>query len=106
MLVQLDVVAIEILEQIIRSQNFGDFDQLIGVAVAVEERFLSEDHGRKHGAQGPHVERVVVLLEIHQEFWSLEVTRCHSHVVFGVLMIKLSQTPIDKPELKWLGLAT
>ena len=62
----------------------GDFDQLVVVVVAVKEGLFSEDHARKHAPQRPHVERVVVFLEVHQELRSFEIARRHSHVVLAL----------------------
>ena len=50
-----------------------DLDELVGVAVAVEERLLTENHRGKHGAQAPKIQTVVVLLEIDQQLRALEV---------------------------------
>lgn len=48
--VQLDVVLVEIVEQIFSTKDFGNFDQLITVAVAVEEWLLPKDHAGEHGS--------------------------------------------------------
>jgi len=48
----------------------------------MEERLLLEDHASEHAAQRPHVEGVVVLLEVYQQLGALEVPGRHAHVVF------------------------
>lgn len=53
--IQLDVVLVQVLEEFLRSKHLGDLDELIGVAVSMEERFLAENHGSEHGAKRPHV---------------------------------------------------
>lgn len=40
---QLKVVFVEIRKQIVRSENFGNFDELIVVVSSMEKRFLSEN---------------------------------------------------------------
>lgn len=97
--IQLDLVLVQVLKQLLGTKDLGNLDQLVGVAVAVEEGLFAEDHRRKHRSQGPHVERVVVLLEIHQQFRALEVARCDSHIVLGAFVIELSQSPIDQTKL-------
>lgn len=97
--IQFYFVLVKVVEQIIRAKDLGDLDKLIRVAVAVEEGLFPEDHGRKHGAETPHIEAVVVFLEIHQQLRALEVTRCDTHVVFGSRMVKFSQTPVNETKL-------
>lgn len=62
--VKLDLVLVEIVEKVVGAEHLCDLDELVGVAVAVEEGLLAEDHRGKHGAETPHVQAVVVLLEI------------------------------------------
>lgn len=64
--VQLDLVLIQVVEQLVSAENLCDLDKLVRVGVAVEERLLAEDHGGEHGAQTPHIQTVVVFLEIDQ----------------------------------------
>lgn len=71
--IQFNIVLVQILEQLLGTKNLGDLDQLIRVAVAVEEGFLAEDHRCKHGTQRPHVQGVVVLLEINEQLGALEI---------------------------------
>lgn len=66
----------------------------------MEERFFSEDHGCEHGAQRPHVERVIVFLIIDEEFGTFEISRCDSNVVLCPLVVEFSQTPVDEPQLR------
>ena len=46
--IKLDVVFVKILKQVVSTKHFGDFDELVGVAVAVEKRFFSEYHRGEH----------------------------------------------------------
>ena len=46
--VQGDVVLLNIIEQIIRSQNLSDFNQLVVVIFSLEERLLLKNHTSKH----------------------------------------------------------
>lgn len=97
--IQLDLVLVQVLEQLLGTQDLGNLDQLVGVAVTVEEGLFAENHRREHGSQRPHVQRVVVLLEIHQQLRTLEVARCDSHIVLGALVVELSQSPVDQAKL-------
>lgn len=65
----------------------------------MEEGLFTEDHGGEHGAQTPHVQAVVILLEIDEQFRTLEVTRSHPHIVFGARVVKFGQAPIDQTQL-------
>lgn len=100
--IELDIVLVQIIEQVLGAQNFGNLHQLVRVGLAVEEWLLPEDHGRKHGTEAPHVETVIVLLEVHEQLWSLEVSRRHANVVFGALVIELRQPPVDETELAFV----
>ena len=92
-------VLVQIVKEIIRAQHLGNLDQLIRVTVTVEERFLAEDHRGKHGAKAPHVQAIVVLLEIDEEFRALEVARRDAHIILGARMIELSQAPVNETQL-------
>lgn len=97
--IELNLVLVEIVEKVISAEDLGDLDKLVGVALSVEERLLSEDHGGEHGSQTPHVQAVIVLLEVHQQFWSLEVAGCDANIVFGARVVELSQAPVDETQL-------
>ena len=49
--IELDLILVQVVEEILCTENFGDLDQLIGVAVSVEEWFFAEDHGSEHSTQ-------------------------------------------------------
>jgi len=51
-------------EEVVSAKNFGNFDQLIVIVLALEERFLLEDHAGEHTAKGPDIKGVVVHLEV------------------------------------------
>ena len=65
----------------------------------MEEGLLAEDHGCEHGAQTPHVQAVIVLLEVDQQFWALEVTGRDSNIVFRARVVEFGETPVDKAQL-------
>jgi hypothetical protein len=64
--IKLNFILVEIIKQVFCSKHFGNLDELIRVAVSVEEWLFSENHGSKHSAQRPHIQRVIVLLEVNQ----------------------------------------
>lgn len=97
--IKLNFILVEVVEEIIGSQDLGDLDQLIRIAVTVEERLLAENHRGKHGAQAPHVKAVVVLLEINQQLRSFEVSRRHTDIVLRARVVELGQTPVDETQL-------
>lgn len=98
--IQFDFVLINVVKQIISTKNLCNLHKLVRVTVPMEERLLSEDHGSEHSSQAPHVETVIVLLEIDQKFWTLKIARGHTNVVFGTGVIKFGQAPIDETQLK------
>ena len=71
--VEFYLVLVEVVEEIVGAENLCNLDELIRVAGAVEEGLLAEDHGGKHGAQTPHIQAVVIFLEIYQQLWAFEV---------------------------------
>lgn len=97
--VELNLILVKVVKELVGAQYLGNLDKLVGVALAVEERFLAENHGRKHGAQTPHIQAVVVLLEINKQLRTLEVSRCYANVVLGGRVVEFSQTPINKTKL-------
>lgn len=42
-----------------------DLHQLVVVVMAVKERLFSEDHSCEHAAQGPHVQAVIIVLQVN-----------------------------------------
>lgn len=98
--VELYLVLVEVIKQLIGAKDLSDLDQLVGVAVATEEGLLAEDHGGEHCAQTPHVETVVVLLEIDEQLGTLEVARGDADVVLGARVVELGQTPVNEPQLR------
>jgi hypothetical protein len=53
--VKLNVVLVEVVKQVFGSKHLGNLDQLVRVAVSVEERFPPKDHRCEHCAQRPHI---------------------------------------------------
>ena len=56
-------------------------------------------HAGKHTPQTPHVQTVIVFLEIDQQLGTLEVPRGDPDVVFRSGVVELGETPIDQSEL-------
>lgn len=98
--VELDLVAVQVVEEVIGTQDLGDLDELVGVAVAAEEGFLAEDHRGKHGTETPHVQAIVVLLEIDEQLWALEVAGGDADVILRAWVVELCQTPVDEAQLR------
>lgn len=97
--IELNLVAIQVIKEVICAEHFGNLDKLVRVGVAVEEGLLAKDHGSEHGAQTPHVQAVVVLLKVHQQLRAFEVARSHTHVVLGAGVVKFGQAPVDQAQL-------
>ena len=98
--IELYLVLVEVFKQLVSAKDLSNLNKLVGIALAVEEGLFAENHGRKHGAEAPHVKAVVVFLEVDEQFGSLKVAGCDSDVVFGSRMVELGQTPIDETELE------
>ena len=97
--VKLNLVFVEVVKQIISSKDLCNLHQLVRIAVAMEERFFAENHRGEHSTKTPHIKTVVVLLKINKQLRTLEIARCHAHVVLSARVIEFSQTPIDKTQL-------
>lgn len=100
--VELNIVFVEVVEEILGSQNLCYLDKLVRVAVSMEERLFAENHGCKHGPQRPHIQGIVILLEINEELRPLKVSRCHTDIVLGSGMVELCKTPIDQAQFPLL----
>lgn len=103
--VELYLVLVQVIEEVIGAEDLCDFDKLIRVALAMEEGFLSEDHGREHGPKAPHVQAVVVLLKIDEQLGALEISTRHTYVILSSRMVELRQSPVDETQLKIWRLA-
>lgn len=97
--IQLDVIPIQIFKELLGSQNLGNLDQLVGVASSMEEGLFAEDHGSKHCAKRPHIQRIIIFLEVDKQFGTLEISRRDSDVIFGSSVVELGKTPINQSEL-------
>jgi hypothetical protein len=94
--VELDLVLVKVIEEIISAKNFGDFYELVRVALSMKERLFAENHGGEHCAQAPHIQAVIILLKVHQQLWPLKVTGGNSYIVLGTGVIEFSQSPVDE----------
>lgn len=97
--VQLNIVLVQVLKELFSSKNLGNLNQLVGVAVSVEEGLLAENHGCEHSTQRPHIQGIVVFLEVNQQLGTLEVPRCNTDIVFRALVVEFSQTPVNQAKL-------
>jgi hypothetical protein len=93
--VEFQVVRVQVVKEFFGAEKLGNLDQLVVIVVAVKEWLLAEDHAGKHTPQTPHVEAVIVLLQIDEEFRSLEVAGGDAHIVFSSGMIELGQAVIE-----------
>lgn len=94
--VQLNLVPVKVVKEVVGAEDLGDLHKLVRIATSVEEGLLPEDHGCEHGAKTPHVETVVVLLKINQQFGALEITRRHPNIVLGSRMVEFGEAPVDE----------
>lgn len=94
--VKLDIILLNIGEEFISSEDLGNLDQLIIVVFSLEERLLLKNHACKHTPQRPNIQRIVVNLQIDQEFRPFEVPTRHPNVILLSHVVVLSQTPINK----------
>ena len=96
--VQLDAILGQVRVQLIGAQHLRDAHELIVVVVPVEEGLLAEDHPREHAPEAPHVEGVVVILQIDEELRAFEVPGRDANVVLLRGVVKLR----DEPQLALL----
>lgn len=97
--VKLYLVLVQVVEEVVSAEDLGDLDKLIRIALSVEEGLFPEYHGCEHRSETPHIQAVVVLLEIDEQLGTFEVSTRHTYVILGSRVIELRQTPIDKTEL-------
>lgn len=97
--VQSHVILFNVSKELICAKHLGDLHELIIVVLALEEWLLLEDHACEHAAQRPNVQRVVVHLQVDQKLRSFEIAGSNSDIVLLARVIKLSETPVDQPEL-------
>mmetsp|Transcript_28940 Transcript_28940/g.41358 ORF Transcript_28940/g.41358 Transcript_28940/m.41358 type:complete len:280 (+) Transcript_28940:342-1181(+) len=102
MRIQLQIIRIQILKELLRPKNFCNLHQLIIVIMPMEEWLLPKNHACKHTPQTPHIQRIIILLQIHQQLRSLEVPTRHTNIILPSRMIKLRQPPINQPKLPLL----
>mmetsp|Transcript_30918 Transcript_30918/g.52835 ORF Transcript_30918/g.52835 Transcript_30918/m.52835 type:complete len:331 (+) Transcript_30918:505-1497(+) len=100
--IQFQIICVQVVEQLLGPQHLGNLHQLIVIIMPMEEGFLSKNHPGEHAPQAPHIQRVIVLLQIDQQFRSLEVPTRHAYVVLASGMVKFRQPPIDEPQLSLL----
>lgn len=94
--IQLNLILIEVVKKFVGAEDLGDLDELVRVGVAVEEGLLAEDHGGEHGAQAPHVQAVVVLLEVDEQLRAFEVAGSDADIILGSGMVELGQAPVNQ----------
>ena len=99
LLIQLDFVFVEVVKQVFCTQHLRNLDELVRIAVAVEEWLFAEDNGCEHCAKGPHVEGIVVFLEVDEELGAFEVAGSDADVVFCALMVEFGETPVNETKL-------
>jgi hypothetical protein len=56
-------------------------------------------HACKHASITPHVQTIIVFLEINKQFRSFKVSGSYANIVFCARVIKFCQTPIDQTKL-------
>ena len=93
--IKFDIVLVQVFKELLGAQNLGDLDQLVRVTGSMEERFFAENHGGEHRAKRPHIQGVVVLLEVNEQFRALEISRRNSHVVLRSLVVEFGKTPVN-----------
>ena len=73
--VQFKVVGVQVGKELVSTKDLGYLDQLVVVVMPVKERFLAKDHTSKHASKTPHIQRIIIVLQIHQQFWALQNVR-------------------------------
>ena len=60
-------------------------------------------HRGEHTPIAPHVETIIILLEVYQQLWALKITRRHTDIVLCFWMVKLGQSPVDQAQLRLIS---
>ena len=96
---QFKIKLVDILQNIMSSNHFGNFDQLIIVVCPLEKRFSLENHSSEHAARAPDIKLIVVMGHSHKQLWSFEKPTRHSTVETLLRRIEVRKTPICDPHL-------
>ena len=64
----------------------------------MEKRFLFKNHRREHGTQASYIQRIIIQLIIHQQFWALEIPTGNPDVVLSARVIELSESPVNQAQ--------
>jgi hypothetical protein len=100
-----NVVLLEVLIEPLCTQNLRNLHQLIIVVVPMEKWLFAENlqangvregpksvmgiyHRGEHASIAPHVQAIVILLEINKKLWPFKVARSHPDVVFCLWMVE------------------
>ena len=98
-IVQFAVVFIDVIQEVICSQDLSDSFKLVVVACALEKGINLEDETGQHASGGPDIEGVIIELVVDEEFRSFVVSGGDSDIEFSVGEEKFSEAPINKSEL-------
>lgn len=97
--VQLQLVLVDVGEQFLSAQDFGNFYELVIVVLTLEKGFLLEYHAGEHAAERPNVQRVIIDLQVDEELGALEIAGGDAHIVLLSRVVELGQTPVDEAQL-------
>ena len=88
--VHLQIVLLDVPVQLGGAQNVHDHTELVVIAVSTEEGKPIEDHSGHNAAEGPHIHRVVVVLQdewkqrrylvVEEQFGAFVVASTHTHI--------------------------
>ena len=95
----INFVLFDICLKFVGPHDFSDFNKLIIVVRALEERVDLENHASHRTAKRPDVQRIVVELILDKELRSLVISGGHPHVVLLAGFVKVGQAPVDQPQI-------
>lgn len=93
---ELNLLILYLFYEVLCSQNFHYFFELIEIRHTPKEWFFFENDGGKHAAQTPNVQTLVLHLLVHQQFRPLELTRCDSHRQVASREKEFGQSPVNQ----------
>ena len=63
------------------------------------KRLLAKNNPSNHTPQRPHIQTIVICLQIDQQLRAFEVTARDSHVVLPPRVVELGKSPVDESQL-------
>ena len=96
---QFKVELVNILQNVMGTNHFGNFDELVIIVCTLEEWFPLENHPSQHASRTPDVELIVVMGHADEKFWALEESASYPAVETLLGCVKVGKAPVSDSNL-------